>query len=383
MQMAPVLVPWDEHPLHPLLDPIVARLGLDARARARAAAVCHAWAEAVRRAFPPGSRGLRLGSVPNHYHPMRFALDGVVSPSRLHTAVTRRNDTVLVDLATGAVLARFPAEGGEHHGRPRFNRDGTLLLVGSCVDEQTCKVSVYRVPAGELVYEIEDDSGHLSGDFGSVASDLLAVTFDDNFIALHSATTGERVSPLLVGDEFNRGEFRSIRVSPDDSLIADIQTCFEGDEVDDEEDDGQHLMVYAVASGARVARLFMGMKANDVMWSPDGTRVAVVTDAELRVWEVATWTLFMKLPCPASSCDWSADGRLLLTSVYWEPIPNLNDKQSHLRVLDAETGLQRAFLTREFPAITDRLVAAFATDEGGAVAVFGEDYAIARVAMVE
>ena len=379
-------IPWDDHELRPVLGPIVASLGLDTRARACTAAVCTDWAQAVHRAFPPSSPGLRLGYIPSpiskatyepgehvgqepdaegFYYPHPKC--GTISPDRVHAAVSFNSGHVVVyKVATGdPVHILNPKDTWIEFSTTdsvRFNRDGSLLLTGG--NETGRSVVVHRVSDGALLFriDVEEDRWDVRGDFGPLASNLIALTQapDGYAISLCSATTGEILRTIPTPIEM----MQHIRFSPDGTLLAATSSG--------EADAANWLFVYDVETGNEVATLDEGSVVLDLVWSPDGTRIATITDLSMHVWNVTPWVypkpwkMHMNIPLPGSSVDWSADGRLLLATSKWKKPAGWQVQQTHVHVIDAATGLQRRFFRHEGDASN----AAFSSPDGRVITLF-------------
>ena len=378
--------PWADHALQPVLDNIVQSIGLDARTRARAAAVCPAWAEAVHRLFPPWTFGLRLGCIPNPIlratygpddHPAMHVDEngfyypeptcGTVSPDFTRAAVCfATGHLTIYSTATGALIRQFePTDidmDGTYKDCVRFNRDGSLLLIGGsdCFNND---VQVVRVSDGELLWRFECDGlpetevrGDFSVDFVAVSQVEDPDDIDHSVgIALYSIITGEWLRTIPTPDVV---DMCHIRFSPDATQLATTAKR------------NSSLYVYNVATGALVWHCKPpqphgnGSTPNALVWSPDGTRIATISDVDLCVWDMTTGLLHQTMGCPGISCDWSGDGRWLLTVSIWP-------HQVHLRVLDATTWRQHRFITLERAHHCSVCNAVFATLDGRAITLFG------------
>lgn len=347
------------HPLTlgPVSNAIARLIGLDTRTRARAASVCKAWVQSMRDVWPPR---VRLGdspvpgppAVPTYSHPNT----GALSPDRVHAAVAfNMGQLVVFNVGTGepihlpGAFSFFPYV--SIADSLVFSRDGTLLMLSGYANTHSgAFIHVYRVSDATLhlsstfIIHTPNVEGDVRCDFGSVASDLLAVNraTGHNGITLRSASTGRSVRVINTGPHI----MDHIRFSPDGSLLAAVPDYTGGN-------DEHNLVVYIPATG--LARGSFDLpKANDLVWSPDGTRIATVSNRCLQVWHVASFTLHFILPqCPGDSVDWSADGRLLLSVCNWRsyltnpPYGHEDAKQTHVRIHDATTGLLRSMTIRD------------------------------------
>ena len=215
-----------------------------------------------------------------------------------------------------------------------FSKDGKLLISGG----QDQRARVWSVETGRELLKLEGHQASVSA-VALTPDGKYAVTggLDANLVLWNLATR----EPMRQFDA-DRAEITSVAVSPDGKLVA--------------AGNGERAIVWDIATAKRVRAVKLLPRVNDVAFSPDGRRLAVVSGASVKV-ELATPARLAQIPkpqvalvnidgrnefwryskhtSPVNTVSFSADGAYVITGS-----GGFQGEDNSVRVLDAGTGTE-------------------------------------------
>jgi WD40 repeat protein len=231
----------------------------------------------------------------------------------------------LRDVATGRMIRTLRA-----HDRPvgdlTFSADGGLLATTS----GDGRLRVWNTESGRLVAEVrrhgEAGSPSFSGDGQRVAA-----SWDDETAVVMSTASGRVVRALR-----GVGWSHPIDLSPDGSRVVYSH--------------GSGAVIASVDARNRVVPLVGEYPANDVAWSPDGGRVAVVSNGGAgEIWDARTGRRRLILPHRGIilAVAWAPDSSHLITGALdgtarvWETHAADVTEVARLSAEDTSSGIDR------------------------------------------
>jgi WD40 repeat protein/serine/threonine protein kinase/DNA-binding SARP family transcriptional activator len=212
-----------------------------------------------------------------------------------------------------------------------FSPDGTLFATASF--DGTARI--WRADSGDLVHKLSGHQGEVHGVSFSPDGARLATSGGDNTVRIWDVRSGQELR-TLTGHELAPNNYDiaslipgvlAVAYSPDGNLLASVG------------EDGT-ARIWDSERGDLLRTLILHPQRHggvNVTFSPDGARLAVVTDlhgpgpelgALLKVWDVKTWqeTLSIDLPDRGRGLDFSPDGAQLVTTgfggyvIVWDPL---------------------------------------------------------------
>lgn len=262
-------------------------------------------------------------------------------------------------------IAVLDVEGSKEELRIELDRRVSIEAIGLSPDNQTLVVSTspgvvrtYDVTTGEQIKEIWASAGTIADiDWSPDGSQIVSVSSNDTRVRVWDVATSEPVN-LFTG---HVGWIFSVAWSPDGSTIAsgDGATGLAFPST---------LILWDAATGAEVALTPIESTEEDfgfideLLWSPDGSRLAAVRDSNqtgktsLYVWDETTENLIFQLSperARVTPIAWQNDNKTIVSGVMSLGVPLLLDDgtntDSAVMWFDTEIGdLIRELATDEF-----------------------------------
>ena len=227
---------------------------------------------------------------------VQFTPDGAsLSPDNSRIAVPCESRLCVWSTASGELQAEY--DGG--HG-VAWTPDGTQLVTSKGTQVVVLDASTgaeVRTLDGHTAPEATDDAGLVIWDISVSGDGTIASAGADGTVRLWSkdGTPGAVLEP---GTEWPT----DVAFSPDGKQLAISNV-------------DAPLEIWDVAKAAKVTELDVEPQG-PLAWSPDGTMLATATakpggEAQVRVWDAATFDLLEQLAIGATSVDFSPDGKQL------------------------------------------------------------------------
>jgi serine/threonine protein kinase len=202
------------------------------------------------------------------------------------------------DVATGSQKQNFKV-GSYTINVAAYSPDGKTVAF----DANNGYFTIWNWQTGERKNTKQEHAEYPSDlDFSPDGSILASCGSYETTVAIWNAKTGELIRKL----EGHTGEVEKVAFSPDGKTLASGS-------------DDETIILWDVATGARIRTLQNGERVGSIAFHPDGSIIAAggFDKFAIKIWEVQTGTLRQTLEGHTSlvwSMDFSPDGRLLVSA---------------------------------------------------------------------